>query len=63
MAWIRPNIYWSTEMNGTALSTWGKRNIVAMASSSSVNGYVSYVINPKKLRTAKLDENVLKPDG
>ena len=50
-------------MNGTALSTWGKRNIVAMASSSSVNGYVSYVINPKKLRTAKLDENVLKPDG
>ena len=23
MTWISPNIYWSTEMNGPALSTWG----------------------------------------
>ena len=22
MAWISPNIYWSIEMNGSALSTW-----------------------------------------
>ena len=34
-----------------------------MASSSSVDGSVSYVSKSKKLRTAKLDENVLKPDG
>ena len=34
-----------------------------MASSSSVDGYVSYVSKPKKIRTEKLDENVLKPDG
>ena len=40
----------------------GKRKSVAMASSLSVDGSVSYVSNPKKLRTAKLDENVLKPD-
>ena len=24
MAWISPNIYWSTEMNRPVLSTWGK---------------------------------------
>ena len=24
MAWISPDIYWSTEMNGPALSTWKK---------------------------------------
>ena len=34
-----------------------------MASSSSVDGYVLYVSKPKKLRTAKLYDNVLKPDG
>ena len=34
-----------------------------MASSSSVDGSVSYVSNPKKLRTEKLDDNVLKLDG
>ena len=34
-----------------------------MASSSSVDGSVSYVSKPKKLRTEKLDNNVLKPDG
>ena len=62
MAWIIPNIYWSTEINGPALSTLGKKSS-AMDSSSSVDGSVSYVSKPKKLRTAKLDENVLKPDG
>ena len=36
---------------------------VAMASSSSINGSVSYVSKPKKLRTEKLDDNVLNPDG
>ena len=36
---------------------------VAMASSLSIDGYVSYVSKPKKLRTKKLDDNVLKPDG
>ena len=34
-----------------------------MSSSLSVDGSVSYVNNPKKLRTAKLDNNVLEPDG
>ena len=34
-----------------------------MAISLSVDGSVSYVSKPKKLRTAKLDDNVLKPDG
>ena len=34
-----------------------------MASSLSVDGYVTYVSKPKKLRTEKLDDNVLKPDG
>ena len=34
-----------------------------MASSSSVDGSVSYVSKPKKLRTEKLDDNVLNPDG
>ena len=34
-----------------------------MASSSSVGGSVSYVSKPKKLRTSKLDDKVLKPDG
>ena len=63
MAWISPNIYWSTEMNGPAISTWKKIKSVAMVSSSSVDGSVSYVSNPKKLRTAKLDKNVLNPDG
>ena len=63
MAWISPNIYWSTEMDGPALSTWKKIKKFAMASSSSVDGYVSYVSKPKKLRMAKLDNNMLKPDG
>ena len=34
-----------------------------MASSSSVDGSVLYVSKPKKLRTEKLDDNVLNPDG
>ena len=34
-----------------------------MASSSSVDSYVSYVSKRKKLRTAKLYNNALKPDG
>ena len=38
------------------------RKSVAMASSSSVGGSVSYVSKPKKLRTAELDNNVLNPD-
>ena len=63
MAWISPNIYWSTEMNGPALSTWKKRKSVAMASSSSVDGSVLYVSKPKKLRTEKLDDNALHPAG
>ena len=63
MACISPNFYWSTEMNGPALSTREKRKIVAMASSSSVDGYISYLSKPKKLRTAKLDNNVLNSDG
>ena len=63
MAWISPNIYWSTKMNGPALSTFLKREIVAMASSSSVDGSVSYVSKPKELRTVKLYNNALKPDG
>ena len=63
MAWISPNIYWSTEMNGSALSMWKKRKGVAMAGSSSVDSSVSYVSNPKKLRTSKLDDNALNPDG
>ena len=50
-------------MNGPELSTWKKIKIVAMASSSSADGYISYVIKPKKLLTAELDDNVLKPDG
>ena len=33
-----------------------------MYSSSSAAGSISYVSKPKKLRTAKLDNNVLKPD-
>ena len=63
MEWIRPNIYWYTDMNGPALSTWKKIKSVVMASSSSVDGSASYVSKPRKIRTAKLDENVLKPDG
>ena len=63
MVWISPNIYWSTEMNEAALSTWKRRIVFAMASSSSVDGYVTYVSKPKKICTAKLDDNVLKPDG
>ena len=54
MAWISPDIYWSTEMNGPALSTWEKRKIVAMAISLSVDGSISYVSKPKKLRTRNL---------
>ena len=50
-------------MNGPALSTWKKRKSVAMASSSSVDGSVLYVSKPRKLRTAKLDDNALQPDG
>ena len=34
-----------------------------MANPSSVDGSVSYVSKPKKLRTAKLDNNALNPDG
>ena len=34
-----------------------------MASSLSVDGSLSYIINPKKLCTEKIDDNVLKPDG
>ena len=34
-----------------------------MASSLSVDGSVLYVSKPKKLCAAKLDDNVLKPDG
>ena len=34
-----------------------------MDSSSSVDGSISYVSKPKKLRMAKLDDNVLKLDG
>ena len=41
----------------------GKRKSVAMASSLSVDGSVSYVSNPKKLCTVKLGDNVLKPYG
>ena len=33
-----------------------------MARSSSVDGYVSYVSKPKKLRTANLDNIMLKTD-
>ena len=40
----------------------GKNKIVSMSRSSPVDGYVSYVSKPKKLCTAKLDNNVLKPD-
>ena len=40
-----------------------KKKSVAMASSSSVDGSVSYVSKSKKLRTAKLDKNVLKTNG
>ena len=50
-------------MNGPALSTLKRRKSVAMASSSSVDGSVSYVSKPKKVCTAKLDDNVLKTDG
>ena len=50
-------------MNGLALSMWGKRKSVAMASSSSVDGYILYVSNPRKLLTAKLGENSVQPDG
>ena len=50
-------------MNGPTLSTWEKRKSVAMASSLSVDGSVLYISKPKKLRTAKLDDNALKPDG
>ena len=39
------------------------KKIVAVAISLSVDVSVSYVSNPKKLRTSKLDENVLKLDG
>ena len=28
MAWISPNIYWSTEINGLALSTWKKEKVL-----------------------------------
>ena len=62
-AWIIPNIYCSTEMNGPTLSTWKKRKSVAMYSSSSVDGSVLYVSKPKKLCTAKLDYNALQTDG
>ena len=34
-----------------------------MARSSSVYGSISYVSKPKKLRTAKLDDTALNPDG
>ena len=34
-----------------------------MASFSSVDGSVSYVSKPKKLRTEKLENNTLNPDG
>ena len=34
-----------------------------MDSSSSVDGFVSYVSKPKELCTAKLDDYVLNPDG
>ena len=34
-----------------------------MASSLSVDGSILYVSKSKKLRTAKLDENALQPDG
>ena len=34
-----------------------------MASSWSVDGSVSYVSKSRKLRTEKLDNNALKPDG
>ena len=37
--------------------------IIIMAISLSVDVSVSYVSNPNKLRTAKLYDNVLKPDG
>ena len=63
MASISPNIYWPTELNGPALSTRKKRKSVAMASSLSVDGSVLYVSKPEILRTAKLDDNVLNPDG
>ena len=36
---------------------------VAMASSFSVDGSVSYVSKPKTLCRTKLDDNVLKQDG
>ena len=39
----------------------GKIKSVAMASSSLVDGSVSYLSNPKKLCTEKLYNNVLKP--
>ena len=50
-------------MNWPALSMWKKRKSVAMASSPSVDGSVSYVSKSKKFCTAKLDNNVLKTDG
>ena len=34
-----------------------------MDSSSSVDGSVLYVSKPRKLRTEKLDDNALQPDG
>ena len=34
-----------------------------MARSLSVDGSISYVSKPKKLGTAKLDDNVLQLDG
>ena len=40
-----------------------KKKKNAMASSSSVDGSVSYVSKPNKLRTEKLDDNALKPGG
>ena len=63
MTCIIPNIYWSTKMNGPELSMWGKIKGVVMASSLLVDGSILYVSKPNKIRTAKLDDNVLNPDG
>ena len=40
-----------------------KRKSAAMASSLSVDGSVLYVSKREKLRTEKIDNNTLQPDG
>ena len=64
MAWISPEVYWGGEKDGPARTTWNKRQCRSVPVNYNCDDDTadqSYA--PVKLRSAKLHDNALRPNG